>query len=161
VYERPATEFVAGFIGVSNLMPGKVEAVTAGDVSLRLDSGPLVRAVSTNGLRPGDRAHAVVRPEKLRVTLVEEQAPAGRASVEGLVESAVYLGTATQMIVKLKNDVPITVLVPNADEAERQRLPGAGARVRLSWAPEHTHVLTANGGAKLGESERMEEMTVE
>ena len=43
-----------------------------------------------------------------------------------MVESAVYLGTATQMVVKLAGDVPLTVLVPNADEAERQRLPGAG-----------------------------------
>ena len=35
----------------------------------------------------------------------------------------------------------MTVLVPNADEAERARLPGGGARVRLSWAPEHMHVV--------------------
>jgi hypothetical protein len=32
-------------------------------------------------------------------------------------------------------------LVPNADEAERQRLPGGGASVRLSWAPEHIHLV--------------------
>ncbi len=142
IYERPATEFVAGFIGVSNLMPGVVSATGDGWAELQLDSGPLVRA-SGNALRPGERIHAVVRPEKLTVRLVEE-APDGRPSVEGVVESAVYLGTATQMIVKLTGDVPITVLVPNADEAERQRLPGAGARVRLTWSPEHTHVLPAN-----------------
>jgi hypothetical protein len=35
----------------------------------------------------------------------------------------------------------MTVLVPNADEAERQRLPGGGASVRLSWAPEHIHLV--------------------
>ena len=35
----------------------------------------------------------------------------------------------------------MTVLVPNADEAERQRLPGGGARVGLSWEPEHMHVV--------------------
>jgi hypothetical protein len=34
--------------------------------------------------------------------------------------------------------------VPNADESERQRLPGGGARVTLSWAPEHMHVVTAS-----------------
>ncbi len=43
VYERPRTEFVAGFIGVSNLMPGSVEAVSGGQVDVRLDSGPTVR----------------------------------------------------------------------------------------------------------------------
>jgi len=35
----------------------------------------------------------------------------------------------------------MTVLVPNTSEAERQRLPGAGARVRLSWTPDHMHVV--------------------
>jgi spermidine/putrescine transport system ATP-binding protein len=142
VYERPTTEFVAGFIGVSNLMPGHVESASGDEVTVNLDSGPLLRARAA-GLQAGDRCHAVVRPEKLHVTHVEEPAPSGQPSVEGMVESAVYLGTATQMVVKLAADVPITVLVPNADEAERQRLPGAGAQVRLSWAPEHTHVLKA------------------
>jgi hypothetical protein len=33
------------------------------------------------------------------------------------------------------------VLVPNADEAERQKLPGGGANVKLSWAPEHMHLV--------------------
>ena len=49
------------------------------------------------------------------------------------------------MIVRISGDVPLTVLVPNADEAQRQTLPGAGARVRLSWTPEHMHVVAANG----------------
>ena len=144
VYERPRTEFVAGFIGVSNLMPGSVAAVNGRQADVRLDSGPTVRAPG-DGVEAGDRCHIVVRPEKLQIARVEEPAPAGRPGVEGIVESAVYLGTATQMVVKLAGDVPLTVLVPNADEAERQRLPGAGARVRLSWSPEHMHVVAASG----------------
>jgi ABC-type Fe3+/spermidine/putrescine transport system ATPase subunit len=104
----------------------------------------------------------VVRPEKLRVTLVEEPAPDGQASVEGLVESSIYLGTATQLVVRLSDGVGMTVLVPNADESERQRLPGAGARVRLSWATDHMHVVReseshsdqpATAGAGDGEGE--------
>jgi spermidine/putrescine transport system ATP-binding protein len=144
IYDRPRTEFVAGFIGVSNLMPGSVASVHGREVDVRLDSGPTVRAAA-DGVGAGDRCHIVVRPEKLQIALVEEPGAGDRPSVEGVVESAVYLGTATQMVVKLPADVPLTVLVPNADEAERQRLPGAGARVRLSWAPEHMHVVSANG----------------
>ncbi len=98
-------------------------------------------------MQRGDRCHAVVRPEKLTVTKVEEPAPAGQPNVEGVVEAAVFLGTATQMIVKLTGDVRLTVLVPNADEAQRQRLPGAGARVRLAWAPENMHVVSGNGAS--------------
>ncbi len=144
VYERPRTEFVAGFIGVSNLLPGQVESVSGDQVELRLESGPTVRARGT-GVRPGQRCHAVVRPEKLQVAKVEEPAPPGMPSVEGVVEAAVFLGTATQMVVKVAGDIPLTVLVPNADEAQRQLLPGAGARVRMSWAPEHMHVVSGNG----------------
>jgi hypothetical protein len=45
------------------------------------------------------------------------------------------------MVVRLTDGVTMTVLVPNADEEQRQRLPGAGARVRLSWATDHMHVV--------------------
>jgi hypothetical protein len=43
--------------------------------------------------------------------------------------------------VRLPDDVRMTVLIPNADEAERQTLPGGGAKVKLSWAPEHMHLV--------------------
>ena len=61
--------------------------------------------------------------------------------MEGIVESSLYLGTATQIVVRLPDNVAMTVLVANTDEDERQRLPGGGARVRLSWTPDHMHVL--------------------
>src|SRR3954453_2236825 len=142
VYERPSTTFVAGFIGVSNLMPGRVPATDA----IKLDSGVEVHA-PTNGLSAGSRCHAVVRPEKLRIETDDASAPDGWPTVDGMVESSVYLGTATQIVVKLAGDVPMTVLAPNSSEAERARLPGGGARVKLSWAPEHVHVVreSSNG----------------
>jgi ABC-type Fe3+/spermidine/putrescine transport system ATPase subunit len=117
VYERPATAFVAGFIGVSNLLPAE--------------------AVAANG----HGSFASVRPEKLRVEDPGAPGTAGDPSVDGVVESTLYLGTATQLIVRIGDDVPMTVLVPNADEEDRRRLPGAGDRVRLAWAPEHMHLV--------------------
>jgi spermidine/putrescine transport system ATP-binding protein len=138
VYERPATTFVAGFIGVSNLMP----AAISGPGEVRLDHGPTLR-VPTNGLAPGDYCNAVVRPEKLRIDTLDAGGAAdsnGLPRVEGVVESSVYLGTATQIVVDLGGDVRMTVLVPNASESERQRLPGGGAQVSLSWDPEHMHL---------------------
>jgi hypothetical protein len=45
------------------------------------------------------------------------------------------------MIVRLADGVQMTVLCPNTDEAERQSLPGGGADVKLSWAPEHMHLV--------------------
>ena len=146
VYERPATTFVAGFIGVSNLMPGQVTSVNGARGSVKLDSGIEVQA-PLDGLAVGERCHAVVRPEKLRIDPAGESSPSGWPSVEGVVESSVFLGTSTQIVVVLPADVRLTVLVPNADQAERSRLPGGGASVRLSWAPEHIHVVreSSNG----------------
>ena len=146
VYERPETTFVAGFIGVSNLMPGTVSSVNGGQVDVALESGVDVQA-SGNGLAAGERCHAVVRPEKLRISRAEEPVADGRPGVEGVVDSSVYLGTTTQIVVRLAGDVPMTVLVPNADEAQRQQLPGGGASVRLSWAPEHIHLVRESAAA--------------
>jgi len=146
VYERPETTFVAGFIGVSNLMPGTVSSVNGGQVDVALESGVDVQG-SGNGLAAGERCHAVVRPEKLRISRAEEPVADGRPSVEGVVDSSVYLGTTTQIVVRLAGDVPMTVLVPNADEAQRQQLPGGGASVRLSWAPEHIHLVRESAAA--------------
>jgi ABC-type Fe3+/spermidine/putrescine transport system ATPase subunit len=74
-------------------------------------------------------------------------AAAGRPSVEGLVESSLYLGTATQVAVRLAGDVQMTVLVPNADEEARRSIPAPGSSVRLSWAPEHIHVVRESAAA--------------
>ncbi|HET8862965.1 MAG TPA: ABC transporter ATP-binding protein [Solirubrobacterales bacterium] len=162
VYERPATTFVAGFIGVSNLMPASI----SGPGEVRLDHGPTLQ-VPTDGIPSGEHCQAVVRPEKLRIEAVEPGHPAtsnGLPRVEGRVESSVYLGTATQIVVDLGGEVRMTVLVPNASEAERQRLPGGGARVVLSWEPEHMHLVrqsptpadTTPGEAELAGTKRSE-----
>jgi spermidine/putrescine transport system ATP-binding protein len=140
VYERPRTTFVAGFIGVSNLMPGTVTSANGGLGRIRLESGPELET-QLDGIGPGDHCHAVVRPEKLLIHHASEPIQDGLPSVEGVVESSVYLGTSTQIVVRLPAGVSMTVLVPNASEAERARLPGGGAPVRLSWAPEHMHVV--------------------
>jgi spermidine/putrescine transport system ATP-binding protein len=152
VYERPATTFVAGFIGVSNLMP----ALVAGAGEVKLDQGPVVRA-QTDGFTAGERCHAVVRPEKLQIEPLDDAAPPGANGlprVEGVVESSIYLGTATQIVVDLGEGVRMTVLVPNASEAERRRLPGGGVRVALSWEPEHMHVVRESPAADLSSNGR-------
>ena len=106
-----------------------------------------------NGFRPGERCHAVVRPEKLRIDRIDEASDGRLPSVEGTVESSVYLGTSTQIVVELGGDVRMTVLYPNADEAERQRLPGGGAPVRLSWQPEHMHLVRESAAGAPAEEE--------
>ena len=151
VYERPTTTFVAGFIGVSNLMPGKVTDGSGSQTRIRLDAGVEVD-IAQNGFETGERCHAVVRPEKLQIQGTEDATADGWPSVGGTVESSVYLGTATQIVVRLAGDVPMTVLVPNAGEAERGRLPGGGAKVSLTWSPEHMHLVRETARTSTPES---------
>jgi spermidine/putrescine transport system ATP-binding protein len=141
VYERPGTTFVAGFIGVSNLMPGEVVSSNGAGTQMRLDAGPTVKALDSGGVSAGERAHAVVRPEKLELHQAGDSAEGGRPSVEGQVESSLYLGTATQMVVKLGDGTRMTVLVPNADAEARRDLPAAGESARLSWSDENIHIV--------------------
>jgi spermidine/putrescine transport system ATP-binding protein len=162
VYDRPASTFVAGFIGVSNLMP----ATVTGGHEVKLDQGQTI-STETDGFSPGDRCQAVVRPEKLQVVLGENgHAGADQPRVEGIVASSLYLGTSTQIAVDLGGGVRMTVLVPNADEDERRRLPGGGARVALSWQPENMHLVRespdggtaarTNDGDRAGDQSQLE-----
>jgi spermidine/putrescine transport system ATP-binding protein len=141
VYERPGTTFVAGFIGVSNLMPGEIVSSNGAGTQMRLDAGPTVQAQDSGGVQAGERAHAVVRPEKLELRQAGAPAEGDRPSVEGQVESSLYLGTATQMVVKLGDGTRMTVLVPNADAEARRDLPAAGDAARLSWSDENIHIV--------------------
>jgi spermidine/putrescine transport system ATP-binding protein len=140
IYERPRTTFVAGFIGVSNLMPGEVVSTALGTAELRLDAGVTVRTGASDATT-GERAHAVVRPEKLQLHPTNGAGPDGRPSVDGLVESSLYLGTATQVVVRLPDDTRMTVLVPNTDEEARRRLPAPGDGARLTWSDENIHMV--------------------
>ena len=150
VYERPTTTFVAGFIGVSNLMPGTVRSLSGDVATVELEAGVTVES-GANGLSTGERCHAVVRPEKLSVSAAGNGAgpDSDRAqSVDGVIASSVYLGTATQIVVELRGDARMTVLIPNADEQARQSLPGPGSNVRLSWTPEHIHLVRESGAER-------------
>ncbi len=151
VYERPRTTFVAGFIGVSNLMPATVTSANGDRGTIRLDGG-LEIETDVDGLGTGERCHAVVRPEKLLSHHSAETSANGLPSIDGVVDSSVYLGTSTQIVVRLTGQVSMTVLVPNASEAERARLPGGGASVRLSWAPEHMRVVRESHAVSPGDA---------
>jgi ABC-type Fe3+/spermidine/putrescine transport system ATPase subunit len=116
----------------------------------------------TSALQSGERCHAVVRPEKLQIEPLEvgmASSANGLPQVEGTVESSLYLGTATQIVVDLGEGVRMTVLCPNASESERQRLPGGGARVALSWDPEHMHVVRESASPKMDSNRQESEHT--
>jgi ABC-type Fe3+/spermidine/putrescine transport system ATPase subunit len=108
---------------------------------------------SAEGASVGERVHAVVRPEKLVLERAGAADAARRAAVEGQVESSLYLGTATQMVVRLADDTRMTVLVPNADADARRELPAAGDAARLTWSDENIHMVReSTSGAEPADS---------
>jgi spermidine/putrescine transport system ATP-binding protein len=128
LYERPQTAFVAGFLGVSNLLPGTV----AGPDAVRLADGTTVRvrAGSLNG-RTGAVAVGI-RPEKIR--------PAGgdANNLEGTVKESAYIGVSTQYVVETAN-ADMAVVVLNDQPGNAAHAPGE--RLTLSWDPESTFVV--------------------
>jgi spermidine/putrescine transport system ATP-binding protein len=126
LYERPATSFVAGFLGASNLLPCTVE----GPDSVRLDSGELLRA-QVDG-RTG-RVAAGVRPEKITLG-----AGGGSNELPGTIAETAYIGVATQVVVRTAAGT-VHVFAQNIDAGGR--VPAPGSNVILSWAPESTFVV--------------------
>jgi spermidine/putrescine transport system ATP-binding protein len=133
LYERPATSFVAGFLGVSNLLSGTVEGADA----VRLDDGTLVRA-QVNG-RSGAIA-AGVRPEKITIG-----SGGGANELAGTVLETAYIGVATQLVVRTAVGT-VQVFAQNMDAGGR--IPTPGTNVVVSWAPESTFVVDWDGSAE-------------
>ncbi len=126
LYERPATAFVANFLGVSNLLRG---TVTAPD-RVRIGAGDEL-SVPLGG-RTGDVAIGV-RPEKLRFGPPLE----GQNSLSGTVKETAYVGVATQYIVTTGAG-DVVVYAQNTDGTS-PLAPGSVAL--LSWSPESTFVV--------------------
>ena len=132
VYEHPTGPFVAGFIGVSNLLPGVVE-----NGGVRLAGGELCRADVPADCAQGDPVQLSVRPEKIWT----EEAEQGMVSVEGTIVGRVYVGTTTQVIVELADGVRLVALEQNTHRAKPDDRWEIGDRARVSWHPEHSLVL--------------------
>jgi spermidine/putrescine transport system ATP-binding protein len=128
LYERPQTAFVAGFLGISNLLRGTV----AGTDTVTLAEGTTIR-VKPEALagRSGEVAVGI-RPEKI------SPEASGANSLPGMVKESAYIGVSTQYIVRTQNG-DITVVVLNDRPGTVPRKPGD--QLTLSWEPEATFVV--------------------
>ena len=123
LYQRPRTAFVAGFLGVSNLLDGTV--TTAG--SVRVDNVGELR-VGADLPGAGTRVRIGVRPEQLRLDA------SGVNAIEGTVTERAYVGVATQYIVDTSAG-KLTVFVQSSGAAVEEDT------VTVSWDPDSTFVV--------------------
>jgi spermidine/putrescine transport system ATP-binding protein len=130
LYERPHSDFVANFLGVSNLLEGEVAGLDGGTLAVRLPTGALLRAPA-NGTGASGTVRIGVRPEKLHVQPLTEGASAAsdasRNAIEGVVLDSSYLGVSTQYVVETPDGRRLVVyFVISADEPNAPASP-AGA----------------------------------
>ncbi len=145
LYERPATRFVAGFLGVSNLIPATLEGAD-GDYAIgRIGSGATVRLprALTNG---HPRIELGVRPEKIRLHEPSEPVAEGLNRLTGVIRDASYMGVSTQYIVEAAGATRLTVYEQNVERASRAELWAPGEEVVLAWLPDHTFVINDGAG---------------
>ncbi|MEV7415259.1 ABC transporter ATP-binding protein [Streptomyces sp. NPDC089919] len=132
VYERPASSFVASFMGTSNLVPG-----TYRDGTVVLDGGPALPVGQRAGLARDSRVNLSIRPEKIWLSEFEP----GMATVPGTVRETVYSGPTTTYLIELAPGVSVAVLEQNTDRSRMEDRWSGGERVEVGWRPEHCLVL--------------------
>ena len=137
VYELPATGFVAGFLGASNLLAGEVERVDGPVAEVRLAAGATV-ALPVERL-PVERGtlSVGVRPEKIEIRPNGvADADATSNTIDATVMISTYTGVSTSYECRTADGSRVVVYVQNLGTDVESF--GAGAHVRLKWDPEHT-----------------------
>jgi putative spermidine/putrescine transport system ATP-binding protein len=124
VYERPASPFVAGFVGTSNLLTGATAEQILG--------------------RTGTFS---IRPEKIHLRLDGSGTDAGEIVAAGRVAEVSYAGPATRFLVDLDAGVRLVAVQQNQQTTSAEVVALRGHAVRLSWRPEHVVTIAATGAA--------------
>ena len=136
IYEKPATKFVAGFIGTSNLLSGRVERVDDGLALLTYGDGDRVLVPVPATVGPGADIEVSVRPEKIDLS-PDQPATNGGSVLSGVVNEVVYHGTSTNYTVTTAAGSEFLIFDQNAASAED--LAERGDRVFLTWSAQHSY----------------------
>jgi putative spermidine/putrescine transport system ATP-binding protein len=116
VYEFPLTTFVAGFVGVSNVITGEAAAALI-----------------------GSRDAFAVRPERIRLAEPDAIAEADECAADGVVRDVVYLGPHTRYLLSLDLGQDLTVVEQNLATTSGEVLAAKGRRVRALWGRAYNH----------------------
>ena len=118
VYEHPESEFVAGFVGVSNVLERVID---------------------------GRPTRFTVRPEKIHMLAEDAEPEAGSHSEDGRIRDVVYVGMITRYLVDLDAGGTLMVVSQNLQTSSSEVLEARDRRVRLAWRPEHIYAIDPGG----------------
>jgi spermidine/putrescine transport system ATP-binding protein len=140
LYERPHTEFVANFLGLSNLLDGVVSGRGGEMATFQTEEGERVLVPEDRVAAAGDGTLRVgVRPEKIEIALGDPQTNGGLNRVHGRVSVASFLGVSIHYLVTTSAGRELTVIAPNRDIGAESI--GPGRDVVLTWDPIHTFIV--------------------
>ncbi|MGA2211335.1 MAG: ABC transporter ATP-binding protein [Acidimicrobiales bacterium] len=144
VYEEPADAYVADFLGVSNLMEATVSAPGSGPTPCRLQVGDFELTAECGKLDATGAVKLAIRPERVQMKPYDEPGP---NRVPGMVERVVFLGSASQVFVRLAPGETLQALVHNDGEPVAFQ---QGSAVNVLLPPDALRVLPG-GGATVAE----------
>ena len=114
IYERPASAFVAGFVGTSNLV--------SGEVAQRITGLPEMFSI---------------RPEKIHLDTTDSQPEKDMLCIDGVVRDVVYLGLFTRYLLEIEGGNDLVVVEQNLRTTSMDVLAAKGQKVRLHWHRDH------------------------
>jgi len=114
IYERPASSFVAGFVGTSNLISGEVAKQII-----------------------GSEQTFSIRPEKIYIGSVEEKISPDMVSLDGVIRDVIYIGLYTRYLVDVDGGFDLVVIEQNLKSTSMDVLSTKGQKVKLSWHKDH------------------------
>jgi spermidine/putrescine transport system ATP-binding protein len=129
IYERPATRFVAEFIGTANLMSGSYTGT-----GITLPGGVPLHTGPLDGCGIGDEVSIAVRPEKMWLSDLTPD----MVQTDGILKATVYGGATTTYLFEIAPGVEVSVLEQNLHSARTEERWVDGERVRIGWHAEHS-----------------------
>ena len=140
VYDNPTTEFVASFLGASNLLAGRIDSVAGRRTVVAVDGGGSVVVPSDRvpDLAGNLEVKVGVRPEKIGIQAVGTPVADAHNAVNGRVRVSTFTGVGNQYIVETALGVNVTVYAQNIGH---QFVPRSGDDVVLTWPEEHTFIV--------------------
>lgn len=142
IYFRPANEFVARFIGSTNLFTGTAEGAAAANAvgAVRLADGAGIRCLFPDGATNGSPTAVSVRPESILLSPEGAPVPNGHERLDGTVRAASFLGTTIRYEVEVNGDI-VKVMTPPEIAMD------PGARVNLTFPPRAAVAVARSEGA--------------
>ena len=121
LYRRPATDFVAGFIGNSNFLPAQHVETVDGSATVQLADGVRIHGVKVDGaLRRGEGVWLMIRPEAFRFTALP-----GDATLDIEVIDVAFFGERQRMVARLRSGEQLDIRTAGVSGGQMQVIPGA------------------------------------